>query len=84
MPIETLTSGLRNFIELNGALGTKEKWFCIFHNFMYLQFPEDVKMWIIEQQVWGRTWESAFLNSVHDRSVLLVWEEHALSMTQVQ
>ena len=55
MPLETLTSGLWNFIEWNGALGTIEKYFCAFHSFVYLQFPEDaVKMQIIEQ-VWGRT-----------------------------
>ena len=59
MPLETLTSGLWNFIEWNGALGTIEKWFCIFHNFVCLQFPEDVvKMQITEQQFWGVIWVS--------------------------
>ena len=56
MLLETLTSGIWNFIELNGAPGTIEKCFCVFYSFVYLQFPVDVvKMLIIEQQVWGRT-----------------------------
>lgn len=59
MPLETLTSGLWNLIELNGALGMIEKWFCVFHTFVHLQFPEDVvKMQITEQQFCGMIWVS--------------------------
>ena len=59
MPLEALPTGLWNFIELNGALGTIEKCFFVSHNFMCLQFPEDVvKMQITEQQIWGIIWVS--------------------------